>query len=100
MDAERGLSNGPMSVCLSHHSTAAASCGGFAAERRAGRDIDRPWRATCGQEISNAASAGRPAATAPQHGAQQQTQQCHVDSRVEAKLNTRLSISQMSDLSR
>jgi len=26
-----------MSVCLSHHSTAAAACGGFAAERRAGR---------------------------------------------------------------
>jgi len=37
-----------LSVCLSHHSTAAAACGGFAAERRAG--------------------AGRPAATAPQHG--------------------------------
>jgi len=45
-------------VCLSHHSTAAAACGGFAAERRAGMEISID-------------SGGRPAATAPQHGAQQ-----------------------------
>jgi len=38
--------------------TAAAACGGFAAERRTGR-----------RYLSRAADAGRPAATAPQHGA-------------------------------
>jgi len=42
------------SVCLSHLSTAAAVCGGFVG----------------GQEIS-INSGGRPAATPPQHGAQQ-----------------------------
>jgi len=50
-----------LSVCLSHHSTAAAACGGFAAERRA----DVRYRLT-------AAAAGRPPAATPQHGAQQQ----------------------------
>jgi len=49
------------SVCLSHHSTAVATCGGFAAKRRA----DMRYRLT-------ETNAGRPAATAPQHGAQQQ----------------------------
>jgi len=57
------------SICLSHRSTAAAVAGGFAAERPA----DRRYRST-------AAGAGgaayqlqaRSAATAPQHGAQQQ----------------------------
>jgi len=50
------------SVCLSRHSITDAACGGgFAAERRAGRR----YRLT-------AAVAGRPAAAAPQHGAQQQ----------------------------
>jgi len=48
-------------VCLSHRLTADATCIGFAAERRAGRRYQ-----------STAAAAGRPAATAPQHGAQQQ----------------------------
>ena len=33
---QQSLRNGP-SVCLSCHSTAAVACGGFAAERRAGR---------------------------------------------------------------
>jgi len=47
-----------LSVRLSHYSTSAAACGGFAAERRA----DRIYRST-------AAGAGRLAATAPQHGA-------------------------------
>ena len=47
-----------LSVCLSHHSTAAAACGGFPAERRAGR-----------RHRSTASAAGRPAAAAPQHGA-------------------------------
>jgi len=50
-----------LSVCLSHHPTAAAACGGFAAERR----VHRMYR-------SIAAAAGRPAAASPQHGAQQQ----------------------------
>ena len=49
------------SVCLSHHSTAAAACGGFAAECRSG------WKYRL-----TAARAGHPAATTPQHGAQQQ----------------------------
>jgi len=44
-------------VCLSHHSIAAAACGGFAAERRA----NRRYR-------SRAAGAGRQVTTAPQHG--------------------------------
>jgi len=44
--------------------------------------------------------AGRKYQTRRAPDAQQQTRQCHVDSRVEAKLNTRLSISQMSDPSR
>jgi len=39
----------PSGVCLSHHSTAAAACGGFAAESRAGRRY-------------------RPTAMAPQNG--------------------------------
>ena len=43
----------PSVRCTSYHSTAAAACGGFAAERRAGGR----YRST---------------ATAPQHGAQQQ----------------------------
>jgi len=47
------------SVCLSHHSTTAAACGGFAAERRAGK-----------RYRSTVASTGRRAAAAPQHGAQ------------------------------
>ena len=46
-------SNIRRSVCLSHQSTAASACGGFAAERRAGRR----YRSTA----------------ALQHGAQQQT---------------------------
>ena len=52
-----------LSVGVSHHSTAGAACGGFAAECR----VDRRYRST-------AAAAGRPAAAAPQHGAQQQMQ--------------------------
>jgi len=48
------------SVCLPYHSTTASACGGFAAERRAGR-----------RYRSTAATAGRPTAAAPQHGAQQ-----------------------------
>jgi len=43
---------------LSHHSTAATACGGFAAERR----VNRRYQ-------SIAAGAGHPAVTAPQHGA-------------------------------
>jgi len=39
------------------------ACGGFAAERHEGR-----------RYLSTAAAAGRPAAVASQHGAQQQTQ--------------------------
>jgi len=49
------------SLCLSHHSTAAAACGGFVAERRSGS--------------THAARGGPPAAEpqpGPQHGAQQQ----------------------------
>jgi len=63
----------------------ARSCGGFAAERRAGR-----------RYRSTAAAVGRPAAIAPQNGAQQQIalsskcEQCHVVSR-RRKLNTELS---------
>ena len=37
------------SVCLSHHLTAAAACGGFAAERPAG-SIDRQRRAAGAQQ--------------------------------------------------
>ena len=47
------------SVRPSHHSTAAALCGEFAAERRAG-----------GRYRSTAAGAGRPLAAEPQHGPQ------------------------------
>jgi len=61
----RGLWNGRASVCLSvlmsHHLPAARRCGGFAAERRAGR---RYWSTTAG--------AGRSPAATPQHCAQQQ----------------------------
>ena len=53
------------SVCLSHRSTAAAACGGFAAERRAGRRS----RSTAGAALSNKCG------------------QCHVDSRG-MRLNT------------
>ena len=59
--AQHGVCNGPVSpsVCLSSLSTAAAACGGFAAERHAGSEISID-------------SGRRPAATAPsQHGAQQ-----------------------------
>ena len=50
-----------------------SACGGFAAERSVG------WRYR-----STAADSGLPAATAPQHGAQQQIRgQCNVDSRVD-----------------
>ena len=49
------------SVYLSNQSTVAAACGGFAAERRAG-----------GRYRMTAAGARSPAATAPQHDAQQQ----------------------------
>jgi len=56
--AEQGLCSGRVSVRLSYRSTAVAVCSGFAAELPAGKtSID---------------SGGRPAATAPQHGAQQQ----------------------------
>ena len=47
-------------VCLSHHSTTAVVCSGFAAEHHVGR---RYW--------STAANAGHPAAMAPQHSNQQ-----------------------------
>jgi len=62
-------------VCLSHHSTAAAACGGFAAERRAGIEISID-------------SGGRPAATAPQQrrrstALSRKCGQCQVDSRVD-----------------
>jgi len=65
--AEQGLCNGRvsfrpslrLSVCLFHHSTAAAACDGFAAER------------PCWQGIS-IVSGKRRAPTALQHGAQQQ----------------------------
>ena len=65
-------------VCMSHHSTADAACGGFAAERRAGRR----YRSTAA------------AATAPQHGAastelSSKCEQCHVNSPCR-KLNTNL----------
>ena len=51
-----------LSVCLFHRWTAGAACGAFAAQRPAGR-----------RRRSTAAGAGvQRAATAPQHGAQQQ----------------------------
>ena len=53
------------SVCLSYRSTAAAACGGFAAERRAGRRS----RSTAGAALSNKCG------------------QCHADSR-DMRLNT------------
>ena len=59
--AEQGLCNDRVSVCLVHRSTAAAACGGFAAERPA----DRTYRST-------AAAASAQQHSAQQHGAQQQ----------------------------
>jgi len=60
-----------VSVCLSH-SPAAATCGGFAAERRAGR-----------RYRSTAAAAGRPAAAALRRSTalSGEREQCHVVSR-------------------
>jgi len=67
------------SVCLSHHSTTTAACGGFAVERRAGR-----------RYRSTAAGLGHPAATGNSDTARGRSTalsskcgQCHVDSHVE-----------------
>ena len=63
-----------LSVRLSHQSNAATACGGFAAERRTGKDIDRQRRAP---GSSSAAARGRSTALSSKCG------QCHVDSRVD-----------------
>jgi len=52
------------SVCLSHCLIAAAACGGFAADRHVGRKYQL-----------TAVTVMCPVAAAPQHGAQQQTQE-------------------------
>ena len=66
-----------LSVCLSRHSTAAATCGRFAAERRAGRRY-RPTAAVAQQQRrrSTALSSKR--------------RQCYVDSRVDEAQHTGL----------
>jgi len=62
------------SVCLSHHSTAAAVCGGFAAERRAGRRHRPTATTTRAPGSSGAAARVRSTALSNTCG------QCHVDS--------------------
>ena len=60
------------SVCLSHHSTAAAVCGGFAAEHRAGR-----------RYRSTTAGAGAQQQRRRSTALSSKCWQCHVDSRVD-----------------
>jgi len=68
------------SVCLFHHSTAAAACGGFAAERRAGRRYQFH-------------RGGRQAATAPQQRAGALRTAANAGSAMLTRLNTELFVS-------
>jgi len=63
------------SVCLSHYSTAAATCSGFAAERPRAGDIDRQRRAPDAQQQRRRSTA-----------LSSKCEQCHVDSKVEHML--------------
>jgi len=67
------------SVRPSYQSTAAAVCGGFAAERRAGR-----------RYRSKAVDSGHPAATTPQHGAAARRSAANADSALLTAELTRL----------
>ena len=75
------------SVRLFHRSTAAAACGGFAAERRAGRE----YRSTAAGAGAQAAQQQRRSSTA----FSSKCGQCHVDSRG-TRLNTSSSSSSSS----